>query len=102
LVLSTTVTVNEDVTLFPAASVALYVMVVVVPTVKLEPLTGPLKRMILAPELASVTDGEVHVTLARQTPASFAWVILAGRFAIAGFVLSTMIVPVHWLAKLFH
>ena len=84
---SFTVTVKLDVVVLPAASVALYVTVVV-PTGKVDPLTGPAVCAMLLPVQLSAAVGAVHVTTAPHTPSSFDLMMLAGKATMVGFCVS--------------
>ena len=65
--LSTTVTVKEQVSVFPAASVARQVTVVV-PSEKVDPEPGPDNRVMEAPEQLSETVGVEYETTLLQEP----------------------------------
>jgi len=85
LVLSRTITLNEHVEALPAASVAVYVTVVV-PSAKVVPGFFVLVNAGAPPQL-SVADGAVQLTMAWQDPFAFT-VMLEGQPVMTGIVLS--------------
>ena len=88
---SCTVTPNEHVPVFPTASVAVHVTVVV-PTGKVEPLAGT--QAIEAPGQLSDAD-DANVTAAEHWPAAFGTVIGTGQFATGACVSLTVTVNEH-------
>ena len=87
--LSTTVMVNEQDVVFPAASVAVWVTVFT-PTGNVAPEARPAVRAVVAPEQLSVPTGAVYVTTCPQVPAEALTVMFAGQ-AMAGEILSTTV-----------
>jgi hypothetical protein len=85
---SFTVTVNEQVDIFPAASVAVE-LTVVVPLGKKLPGAWLVTNDIT--EQLSVAVGVANVTLAPQRPSSFGTIILAGQVITGGSVSFTLI-----------
>ena len=82
------VTVNEQVDVFPQGSVAVYVIVVVVPGANVEPEAGPVRVGIIDPEQASLAVGVAHVAVAVQ---AFN-IMLAGHPLITGAVTSFTVI----------
>ncbi len=84
---SVTVTVKLDVVVLLAASVAVYVTVVV-PGANVSP--GLWVEVIVEPQL-SESVGSVHVTVATQASASVFWSMFAGVSAMTGASSSVMV-----------
>jgi hypothetical protein len=80
---SVTVTVKVQVTVFKAASTAVYVTVVV-PMGKIVLLDKPGVIVSVAPGQLSVTVGSIHEIIAPQTPMSLFTLILEGQPLIMG------------------
>jgi hypothetical protein len=76
--LSVTVTLNEQITDKPAASVAINV-ILVVPSGNTEPLGNPAVCVMVIPGQLSVAAGATHDTSAEQFPGSLFTMILAGH-----------------------
>jgi hypothetical protein len=79
--LSVTVTVKEQVAVFPLASVTTKVFVVV-PTGKTEPEAKPDVCTIVAPVQLSAKVGDVKLTIAPQMPGSLLTAIFAGQVMV--------------------
>ena len=92
--LSSTVIVKLHVAVLPAASVTLYVSVVV-PTGNVEPLPSPVVLDVLSPVQLSVPTGVVYVITAPQVPASLFAVMLEGHEIEGSILSSTVIVKLH-------
>lgn len=88
--MSVTVTVNEQVAVFPETSVTRKVLVVV-PTGKVAPLPKPAICAVVAPPQLSVPIGVVYVTVAEQAPKLAFTLILPGH-VIAGKLLSPVMI----------
>jgi hypothetical protein len=80
---SVTVTVKEQVAVWPLEAVTVYTFVVV-PTGKLAPEAEPDVCAVLTPEQLSVPTGAVYVTVALQSPVVFVVEILAGQVILGG------------------
>ena len=88
--LSVTVMVKLPSVVSPAASVALYV-IVVTPTGNVLPETSPAVCAIVDPVQLSAEVGATHVTSAPQTPASLFTAMSAGKLSIVGASLSVTV-----------
>lgn len=97
--LSTTVTVKVHVQKFPAASVALYVFVVV-PFGNTDPGGRPAVCVTVTPEQLSVATGMVHDTTALHIAGSLLTVMLAGQETKTG-VSASLIVMVNEQEEVF-
>jgi hypothetical protein len=85
--LSVTVTVNEQIAVLPTASVAVKA-ILVVPTGKAEPLTGPLVCITETPEQLSLTTGAGQLTIALHIPNALLTAMFAGQEIKTGSSLS--------------
>jgi hypothetical protein len=83
--------VNEQVAVFPEASVAV-TFTVVVPTGNKVPEAGD--EVTTVPVQLSEATGVVHVTIAPHTPASLLRVIFAGQVTVGGWLSITLTVKV--------
>jgi hypothetical protein len=87
---SFTVIVNEQIAIFPAASVAVYV-IFVTPIGKTDPFAGPAVCITVTPAQLSLAVGVIQLTTALHDPGLFEVIIFNGQVTNVGFWLSVTV-----------